>query len=217
VTDADRDAARFARRVERVTAWLNLIEDAARELELEVLSRSAETASEAGTDPDPRLRPCEHRPAWMRGRLCLACDNTGLRPATRQEREEGLAYDPYILNPPRTGFAVRRDESAAAKRTRDGERIDALIASLQRDARIRAGVEVREGPLRVLRAVERITRSLGPYGRRVLEGLERLPPSLRRSALAREEEGLRALAESTRGRLRAPLGVCTSAQRAIVT
>jgi len=40
---------------------------------------AVETASEPGVDPNAKTRPCEHRPEWMRGRLCLACDNTGLR------------------------------------------------------------------------------------------------------------------------------------------
>lgn len=197
---------RHAQRVANVQAWLAVIEDSMRELELEVLSRSSETASEAGADPDPRLRPCEHRAEWYRGRLCLACDNTGLRPATAKERNEGMAVDPYLLDPPkRDTYAVRRDESTAARRARDGERLDAIIASLQRDSRLRAGVEVREGELRYVRMVDRIERQLGRTGRKILGVLESLPSDLRSDVLRREEHALALFASRIPGRLRAPL------------
>lgn len=195
---------RHAQRVENVAAWLDVIAQSARELELEVLSRQSETASEAGTDPDPRLRPCEHRTEWMRGRLCLACDNTGLRPATRQERNEGLAFDPYLLDRPRSVVTVKRDESQAARRARDGERLDAIIASLQRDARLRAGVEVREGALRSVRVIASMERGLGRTGRKILSVLESLPEDVRRAAIRGDERALSILAALVPGRVRTP-------------
>jgi hypothetical protein len=155
-------------------------------------------------DPDPRLRPCEHRPEWKRGRLCLACDNTGLRRATEKESLDGLAFDPYLLDPPRETFAVRRDESDAARRTRDAERLNAIIASLQRDARLRAGAEVREGALRGVRIIARMERDLGRTGRVILGVLESLPADTRRRALARDEAALAYLAAAIPGRVRKP-------------
>lgn len=196
---------RHAQRVENVRAWLSVIEESARELELEVLSRPSETASETGVDPDPRLRPCEHRTEWVWGRLCLACDNTGFRRATDQEKREGLAYDLYLLDPPRETYAVRRDESESARRARDAERLDTIIASLQRDARLRAGAEVREEALRGVRIVERLDRQLGRTGRKVLAALESFAPTVRRLVLERDEKALTLLAATIPGRIRAPL------------
>lgn len=196
---------RHAQRVENVAAWLDVIAQSARELELEVLSRQSETASEAGTDPDPRLRPCEHRTEWMRGRLCLACDNTGLRRATPQERADGLAYDPYLLNPPqRDTYNVARDESPSARRARDAERLDAIIASLRRDARLRSGDEVREGSLRAVRIVSRFDRNLGRDGRKVYDTLARLSPPTRLRVLRRDPKALDLFARLVPGSLRAP-------------
>lgn len=191
-------------RVEKVSAWLDVLVQSARELELEVLSRASETASEAGTDPDPRLRPCEHRSQWMRGRLCLACDNTGLRPATKQERHEGLSIDPYLLDRPRSIVTVKRDESQSARRARDAERLDAIIATLQRNVRLRAGVEVTEGALRSVRIIEQIEQRLGRDGRKILRVLERLSPPVRLAVLRRDPRALRHFARLVPGSLRTP-------------
>lgn len=197
---------RTARRVENVLSWLEVIEEAARELEADVLSRSSETASEAGADPDPKLRPCEHRREWFRGGLCLACDNTGLRRATQQEREAGLAYDPYFVNPLRGNYTAPPDESTSGRRAREAERIDRVIAELRRDARIRAGAEVHEGALRAVRYIEGAQRALGRMGRKVLREIERLSPELQHRVMARDPAALRLLAEAVPGRLWAPTG-----------
>jgi hypothetical protein len=149
VTEEERHAQRLA----NVSAWLDVIEDSARELEQEVLSRTSETASEAGADPDPRVVLCRHPASARMGRLCLLCDNTGFASA---REVEGERVDPYLVDPPREVWAVRRDESDSARRARNAERLDAIIASLQRDARLRAGVEVREDELRYVRVISRI-------------------------------------------------------------
>lgn len=142
-----------------------------------LLSRPEETASITGFDDDPRQRPCEHRREWMRGKLCLACDNTGWR--RRARNEEGL--DPYATEVKAAG--VRVVESASAKRAREGERIDKIIEGLKRDARLRAGVEVREGPMdRFVRHVGRKDRQLVKIIRTIerlrARGVDRITPLL---------------------------------------
>ena len=198
VTEEERHAQRLA----NVSAWLDVIEDSARELEQEVLSRTSETASEAGADPDPRVVLCRHPASARMGRLCLLCDNTGFASA---REVEGERVDPYLVDPPREVWAVRRDESDSARRARNAERLDAIIASLQRDARLRAGVEVREDELRYVRVISRIERGLGRTGQKILAVLESLPPGLRRSVLQRDEIALAVLASVVPGRIRAPL------------
>lgn len=203
----DPEQAAAIRRA-RVSEWIDVLEENARELELELLSRRSETASEAGADPDPRLRPCEHRSEWQRGRLCLACDNTGLRPATAKEREDGMAFDPYLLSPPRERYAVTRDQSEAAVRARNLEQLSAAIEVLERNARIRDGLEVHEGELSHVRLLDRLEAQLGRDGQkvaRVLDFLQRKSPLLYRSALSRNELGLTVVALLVPGRLREPV------------
>lgn len=209
MTTEERAAERNARKVQRVLAWLDVIEQSARDLELALLSRTSETASGTGTDPEPRLRPCEHRSEWQRGRLCLACDNTGLRPATDRERTDGLAYDPYLIDPPRDTYNVVRDQSEAARRSRDLAQLDAAIEVLQRTADERDGLAARErNPLRLTRTLEGMRRCLGRDGRRVLDALARIrevSPDAYRLVLARDETAVALLARIVRGRLRSPL------------
>lgn len=193
------------RRIAKIESWLDWLDDAEREYEEIVLSRRSELASETGVDPDPLLRPCEHRDAWMRGGLCLACDNTGLRRATSKERDEGLAYDPYLINPPRSTFAVRRDESDAARRTANMERLNAAISTLQRDARIRAGAEVPDDAITSLLRRVQATRRDHPTLRKLewaLGVMRRLDESLYVRALHRDHHALRLLGRMISGRLK---------------
>jgi len=146
----------LAGRVSAVHEWLDALEAMYEDL----LSRPEETASAAGFDPDPRTKPCEHRRVWMRGKLCLACDNTGWRPLTRLEREEGLGVDPYSAQVS-GGVTVVRDESPSAKRARALRQLDASIAALERSARIRAGLDVAESrDARTFRKVARKEKTL---------------------------------------------------------
>ena len=193
---------RHAQRVEKIEAWLGVIENSARELELEVLSRPSETASEAGADPDPRVVICRHPASARMGRLCLLCDNTGFARASEVEAEP---VDPYLVDPPREVWAVKRDESDSARRARNAERLDAIIASLQRDARLRAGAEVREGALRSVRLISRVERDLGRDGRKVLRVLEQLSPPGRMAVLSRHPLALDLFARLVPGSLRAPV------------
>lgn len=195
------------RRAEKVRAWIKVIEEAARDLELEVLSRHSETASETGTDPEPRLRPCEHRPEWRRGRLCLACDNTNLRTATEQERAEGLSYDPYLIDPPRDNYAVKRDQSDSSRRARDIAQLDASIESLERAARLRDGQDVSEGDTRSLRVMETARRTLGRDGLKVLAVLVKIrdaSPGAYRAVLDGHPRALDLVAQAVPGKLRMP-------------
>lgn len=205
-----RDPEEFQRqRVAKVAAWIDVLEESARELELELLSRRSETASEAGVDPDPRLRPCEHRAEWRRGRLCLACDNTGLRPATKGERAEDMAFDPYLLNPPRERYGVTRDQSDSARRARDLEQLSVAIETLERNARIREGTETHEGPLATVRMMDGLEHRLGRDGRKVaraLDFLRRSYPLQYRQALDRHPVGLALVAGLIPGRIHAPAG-----------
>lgn len=136
------------------------------------------------------------------GRLCLLCDNTGF---ARASEVEGEHVDPYLVDPPREVWAVRRDESDSARRARNAERLDAIIASLQRDARLRAGAEVHEGPLRSVRLVSRFEQGLGRSGRRVLRTLEQLSPPGRMAVLSRHPRALDLFARLVPGELRPPV------------
>lgn len=150
-------------RVQKLVGWLDQLNEVYESL----LSRAAETAGQAGFDPAPRVRPCEHRREWYRGDLCLACDNTGWRPLARGE--EGI--DPYAGNLPKTTTGVRVDQSAASERGRRLAHIDAQLAALHRDARIRAGMEAQEDYyLRALRIVSRKPKTV----KRIEQGLMRL-------------------------------------------
>jgi hypothetical protein len=192
------------RRIAKIESWLDWLEGAEREFEEIVLSRASELASETGADPDPRLRPCEHRPEWMRGGLCLACDNSGLRRATDKERAEGLAYDPYFIDPPRSTFAVTRDESEAARHTANLARLDSQIAQLQANARIRAGVEVPDDRMTALLRKVAGTRRNHPTLRKLewaLGAIRRQSIDLYVRAWARDPEVLELVSRMVRGRI----------------
>ncbi len=121
-----------------IQEWLEWIEEQYADL----LSRASETGSLSGFDDLPTTRPCEHRVAWRKGKLCLACDNTGWRPATRKEREDGLARDPYSFELPKSQVKVTQSDSA--RRAQEASRLDSIIATLDRNAKVREGRDVLE-------------------------------------------------------------------------
>lgn len=184
-------------RAEKIAGWLVYLD----ELYEGLLSRPTETASVSGFDATPRARPCECRAVWRHGRLCLACDNTGWRPLTRQEREESLGVDPYSAAIS-AGVTIVKDESPSARKARDAERLDSVLAALQRNARIRAGLDVTEGrDSRTFRLVSRKDATLD----RILVGLEQLK-SRRRDLYEDAHARVLALALIVPGRIeRAPV------------
>jgi hypothetical protein len=149
-------------RVSKIEGWLAYLESVYAEL----ISRPSESPAPPGFDAGPRTRPCEHRPVWRRGRLCLACDNTGWRPIAKGE--EGI--DPYTTDI-KTRFAVV--ESDSSRKARLGAYLDDRIEALRRSQRIQLGVEVPEG--RDLAAVRRAEGRLGQFGRRLARELRRRP------------------------------------------
>jgi hypothetical protein len=128
----------------REARYIDLISRDERHLWCKRRRVTGEDARASGFDDRPDERPCEHRPEWQHGKLCLACDNTGWRLATDKERADGMAVDRYAADV--VPGAVRVIESTSSRRAREGERIDSIIAGLKRDARIRAGAEVVEDP-----------------------------------------------------------------------
>lgn len=157
-------------RADKLAHWIRLLDEAYED----VLSRLEETASvsglrtaEAENPRDrPKTRPCEHRAVWYRGKLCLACDNTGWRPCAKGE--DGL--DPYAAQVS-GGVTFVRDESEGVARARELRRIDSELENLKRDVRIRSGVEAREDrSMRSYRLVQRKGRTVT----RILRGLEYL-------------------------------------------
>jgi len=134
------DEERLAQRADKIADWLIWID----EVYANLISRRSETGSIAGFDDKPRSRPCEHRRAWMRGNLCLACENTNWRPLTIQEREEGLGIDPYAADLHRDRVVVV--ESTSRRKAREAAHIDNIIDTCKRYERVRAGLEVLESP-----------------------------------------------------------------------
>lgn len=187
-------------RVAKIRGWLDHLEAMYDDL----LSRPSETASLSGFDSDPRRVPCEHRLAWMRERLCLACDNSGWRPATKWERDEGLAIDPYATDVS-SGFTVVRHESDSARRARDSRRMDAVISGLRRDERIRANLDAPE--TRESRWLARV----GHKGRmlnKILVALEAIRDRYPEVYMnANEEETLRLIAQIIPGKIDNPPGL----------
>lgn len=142
---------RLEKRAARVAGWLEWMEDVYANL----ISRPSETASVSGFDDQPRTKPCEHRVAWRMGKLCLACDNTGWRPLTLQERDEGQGIDPYAADISR-GVTIVRDESPSSRRAREAAHIDHVIEQLKHLELVRSGEAVIESPdARTFRQVNR--------------------------------------------------------------
>jgi len=139
------EAERIANRAEKVLSWFGYLDD----LYGELLSRPEETSSLAGWNDAPRTKPCECRAQWQRGRLCLACDNSGWRKVA--DGETGI--DPYSAGvKARSSFLLV--ESDGAKKARGQRQMDSTILVLERNSLIRDGAELAEGQeARVFRTV----------------------------------------------------------------
>lgn len=184
----------LAQRVAKIRAWLAY----AHEIYADLLSRQ-EGEGLAGFDTEPRQKPCEHRKEWRRGRLCLACDNTGWRALTEKERKEGAGIDPYSAQLA-GGFTVVRPESEGSRKAREARRVEAILAELERRERVRQGLEADEDPaMRSLRVV--VTRKRGME--KILRAYEWLK-SERPSLYADPEMRLLAIAMIVPGRVHQP-------------
>lgn len=121
-------------RASKIDGWLAYLED----LYEGLISRTSETNSIAGFDPTPEQTPCRHPQRHMRGRLCLVCENTGWRRV--YPWEQGI--DPYATDlKPGVTVALQSPSATAAAQA---ERINALIAALERGARVESGEEAPE-------------------------------------------------------------------------
>jgi hypothetical protein len=186
---------RFAIRAEKIEKWLECSGDLENQVYGDLLSRREETASLSGWNHQPKTRPCECRIQWLRGRLCLACDNTGWRPCA--PGEEGI--DPYSAQVEKRGSWLL-NESDSTKRAAAQHRMDNEIDMLERFARIRQGFEGLES--RELRAVRIVsgTRYL-PMIRQIEQALKILL-IYRPNVLSSPRRALaRALAHLVEGRL----------------
>lgn len=132
---------RIEERATRLALWWPILSEPYEGL----ISRTENASSDPGFDTDPRTKPCEHRLEWRRANLCLACGEhyrkPGWRPLTREERHDKMGVDPYSAELS-AGITIVRDESPSSRRARESERVNAEIATLQRNVRIRAGAEV---------------------------------------------------------------------------
>ena len=139
------DEERLIRRAEKIESWFDYLDN----LYGNLLSRPAETSSLSGWNADPRTKPCECRPQWQRGRLCLACDNSGWRPIADGE----VGIDPYSAQAPgRTSFLLV--ESDGARKAKGQRQMDSTILVLERNSLIRSGIELAEGQeARVFRTI----------------------------------------------------------------
>lgn len=192
----------LALRLEKIAAWLDWLDDVSERYEEIVISRAEETASLSGFDREPRYVVCRHPRKAMLGRLCLICNNTGF--ASKRDIPDGEPVDPYSLDTPKSATGIRTDQSPAGIRAAHMERLNAAIAALQRDSRLRAGAESQENQsMRLVRLVES-THHSHPILRRLVAALGYLRqrhPSLYRAAVAREYRGLMALEVLLPGRL----------------
>lgn len=189
---------RIADRAEKIEGWLEYAE----EIYSELISRPEETSSVSGfhmaTDQDsgPRTRPCECRAAWQRAHLCLACDNSGWRPCAPGE----AGIDPYSAQvPKRRSFLL--NESDGTRKAKETAQRYAVIASLERNERIRDGLEAPEDrETRTLRIVGHKSRML----QKILDALKQLL-AVAPDAIRRPKHILaRALAYIVQGRVYAP-------------
>ncbi len=138
-----------------------------------LLSRASETASLPGWDNEPRMRPCECKWEWRRGKLCLMCDNTRFRACDPGDER---AIDPYALGVTQIkgGFHAKSagDESAAQKLAASIARLSSLIASLERTRMQREDVEAAPD-----RAMQQLIQLVG-------DTLDRAPRQYRKIMLA---------------------------------
>jgi hypothetical protein len=139
------DEERLVRRAEKIESWFDYLDG----LYGNLLSRPAETSSLSGWNDAPRTKPCECRPQWQRGRLCLACDNQGWRPIADGE----VGIDPYSAQvPKRASFLLV--ESVIDRKYKSRWQRDFQLSVLERNALIRGGLELAEGQeARVFRTV----------------------------------------------------------------
>lgn len=160
----EEKAEKIAQRADRLELWWPLLNEPYDNL----ISRSEYPTAQGGQDKHPHSKPCEHRLAWRVGKLCLGCDNTGWRRLTKAERANEQGIDPYLTNIS-SGITIIRDESPTSRRVRESKTRDAQLAALQRDARIRAGVEAEEDRMmRNYRMVENKRRTVV----RITKGVE---------------------------------------------
>jgi hypothetical protein len=205
------DEERISNRAKKISLWLEHSTQIENEVYSDLLSRREETASLSGfhtpsqSDPGPRTRPCECRVRWQRGRLCLACDNSGWRRCA--PGEEGI--DPYSAQVPKRGSFLLI-EADSTKKAAAQQRMDAQIDMLERFERIRAGLEANED--RELRAF-RMVNSVGLiHTIKKIEEALRLLLHYRPAALTAPREALaRALAYLVQGRVYWPPGLAPEA------
>lgn len=189
---------RLVARAEKIEQWLEYSGDLENQVYGDLLSRPEETASLSGWNDQAKTRPCECRIQWLRGRLCLACDNTGWRPCA--PGEEGI--DPYSAQVPKRGSFLLI-ESDATKKVAAQQRMDAQIDMLARFERIRHGYEGMESrELRAMRIVE--SRRLVCTLRKIEEAIKLLL-LYRPNVLSAPKRVLaRALAHLVKGRIYRP-------------
>jgi hypothetical protein len=146
------EAERIATRAEKIESWFDYLDG----LYGDLMSRPEETSSLAGWNDAPKTKPCECRIQWQRGRLCLACDNTGWRSIA--DGETGI--DPYSAGvKQRTSFLLV--ESDGAKKARGQRQMDSTILRLERNELVRQGLELPEGSdARFFRLVAKIHSTL---------------------------------------------------------
>jgi len=125
-------------RAEIVLLWFDWIEGKYDDM----ISREESASAPAGFDAAPVSRPCEHRREWRRGKLCLACDNTGWRKSTAKEKQDGIAFDPYAFEVPDT--KVKVNDSASSKFEQEAAKITSILSMLANHAAIRAGEDFAE-------------------------------------------------------------------------
>jgi hypothetical protein len=184
------EAERIANRAEKIESWFVYLDG----LYADLMSRPEETSSLAGWNDAPKTKPCECRVQWQRGRLCLACDNTGWRPIADGE----VGIDPYSAQvPKRASFLLI--ESDATRKVAGQRRMNSTITVLERNAFIRAGTELAEGQdARIFRTVSSKSATLN----KILWGLALLlhfdAEAVRRAS---REALARALAHILPGRL----------------
>lgn len=137
LTDDDRKR-RQDERADIVLWWLDWLEAQYENL----LSREESAMAPAGFDAAPDKVMCEHRHQWKRGKLCLACDNTGWRRATHKERLDEIAADPYAREIPKSIVKVNTSESSKA--AQDAAKLDNIINTLIHNESVRNGKDVME-------------------------------------------------------------------------
>jgi hypothetical protein len=132
----DQRRDKIEERASVVRDWLVWLQ----EMYAETISRQEEMrGSESGFDPQPHRIACRHPRKAKKGKLCMACDNTGWREATAQEKNEGMALDPYAGDLPKKRTAMILSDELS-----ETQLLDATIANLDRLVRVRDGEDILE-------------------------------------------------------------------------